>query len=219
MEEGGAPTGGWQWLDFNGDRRLSLEDASGWFFHVLFIPGDMAIDLLIAVPALAALLELGPDSYGGVASTTISVMFWIAVAIAIGAICHAVRDFDRAVTAFIVRRWQDFTRSLRVARRVLVSRVGLYIQRRRIRAQRMDVGELELQKFEAAVLRCYSSLSDERTLAANDVARMLRVSVRNTQKALLNLAKLRLVQPVFESHDSHPAYQITQAGQIFLLER
>jgi len=27
------------------------------------------------------------------------------------------------------------------------------------------------------------------------------------------------VQPVFESHDSHPAYQITQAGQIFLLER
>ena len=218
-DDDSAASGNWLWLDFNGDRRLSIDDASGWFFHALLLPGEVAIDLLIAVPTLASLFDLGTDSYGGVASTTISVMFWIAVLIAIGAVWNFLRDLDRALTAFVARRWEDFRRSLRVTRRVFTSWIGLQIQRRRARAGRMDVEELELQKLEEAVLRCYASLGEERTLAAVDVSQALRVSVRSAQKALLTLVRYRLLQPVFEPSQVTPAYQITQAGQIFLLER
>jgi len=212
-------TDNWLWLDFNGDRQVSLDDVTGWFFQALFMPGDLAIDLLIAVPTVASWLDIGSESYGGITSKTVSVMFWIAVLIGLGAIYNAVRDLDRAVTAFIAGLWQEFTRRLRVARRLITSWIGMQVQRRKARVQRMEVDELRLEKLEQAVLRCYASLGEERTLGATDVCRILRVSPRNAQKSLLTLVKYRLLQPVFETSESVPAYQITQAGQIFLLER
>ena len=219
MEDGSDLTRDWLWLDFNGDRRLGLDDASGWIFHALFLPGDFAIDVLITVPAIASFLGLGSDSYGGVASKTVSVMFWIAVLIIAGTLWHALRDLDRALTAFVLRRWQGFVRGLRIARRKLASRIGMHLQRRRARAREMAVSELELKKLEAEVLSCYASLGEERTLGATDVSRMLRVSMRNAHAALLTLVRYRLLQPVFDNGDSLPAYQITRAGQIYLLER
>lgn len=219
MEDGSAQSGNWQWLDFNGDRRISLEDVSGWLLHMLFLPGDVAIDLLIAMPAVAGLLHLGPDSYGGVASRTLSIMFWIAVLIVIATIYNALRDLDRAVTACVVRQWEELRRVLRITRRIFVSWIGLQLQRRRARRQHMDVAELELQKLEAAVLSCYAGLGEERVLAATDVARILRVPLRSTQQAQSSLVKYRLLQPVFETSGRNPTYQITQAGQIYMMER
>jgi hypothetical protein len=208
----------WQWLDFNGDRRISVEDASGWFWHLLFLPGDVAIDLLLAVPPIASLLDLGPASYGGVGSKTISVMFWLAVLIVCGLIINAVRDFDRALTVYVTRQWAELGRNLRILRRRLVSTINMRRKQREERSTGIDVAEMQLAKAEAAVLRCYADLGDARTLSAPDVSAVTKCSLRETQSVLLRLVSYRLLQPAFGTDDGHPAYQITQTGQIYLIE-
>ena len=218
MEESNS-TEDWLWLDFNGDRRVSVEDASGWFIHLLFLPGDLAIDWLLAVPTLASFLDLGPASHGGVASKTVSILFWIAVLVICGTAWSKLRDIDRALTAWITRQGQAGLRLFRVQRRLLASWIGYQLQRRRQRNEQVVVAQLDLPQLESKVLSCYASLEEERTLAATDVGSILRVSTRKVQNALLTLVKYRLLQLVDGVDETVPAYQITQAGQVYLLER
>ena len=211
---------GLQWLDFNGDGRISVEDASGWFWHLLFLPGDWAVDFLLeAAPNVASALDLGPASHGGVASTTLSIMFWLAVLIVCGLLINAVRDFDRAVTSFVLRQWQELVRGLRILRRRVSSAVNMRRRRRQERRTGIDVGEVQLGQLETAVLSCYAGLDEARTLSAPDVSAVTKHSLRETQRALLRLVAHRLIQPAFGTDDGHPCYQITQAGQIYLIER
>jgi hypothetical protein len=217
MDESGATR--WQWLDFNGDRRLSLDDASGWFWHLLFLPGEVAIDLLLALPNVSALLGLDADSHGGVASKTISIMFWIVVLIVCGLIVDSIRQLDRALTAYIRRRWDDLVRNLRVMRRRLTSLIAMRRSRRAKTMAGIDVGEVHLEKLEAAVLNCYAHIGEARTLSAPDVSAVTKVSIRETQKTLLKLVSYRLLQPAFGTDDGHPTYEITRAGQIYLIGR
>jgi hypothetical protein len=89
----------WSGLDIDGDGKVAPGDVLGVFLHLLFLPGDFAIDLLIDLPVIARLLGIDANSYGGVASKTVSVLFWIATLILLGWIWSVIRDLDRAVTA------------------------------------------------------------------------------------------------------------------------
>jgi len=217
MDETGATR--WQWLDFNGDRRISLEDVGGWFWHLLFLPGDIAVDLALNLPRVSALLGIGTDSYGGVGSKTVSIMFWIAVLIVCGVVYDTLRQLDRALTSWFRREWDDLLRSLRVLRRRLTSAVNMRLRRRAQARTGIDVSEVQLAKLEAAVLSCYAHVGEARTLSAPDVSQVTKTSIRETQKALLKLVSYRLLQPGFGTDDGHPTYEITQAGQIWLIER
>jgi len=209
----------WQWLDFNGDRRISLEDVGGWFWHLLFLPGDIAVDLVLNLPRVSSLLGVGTESYGGVGSRTISIMFWIAVLIVCGVLYDTLRELDRALTSWFRREWDELLRSFRVLRRRLTSAVNMRLRRRADRRTGIDVSEVQLAKFEAAVLNCYAHVGEARTLSAPDVSQVTKTSIRETQKALLKLVSYQLLQPAFGTDDGHPTYEITQAGQIWLIER
>jgi hypothetical protein len=209
----------WQWLDFNGDRRISLEDVGGWFWHLLFLPGDIAVDLMLNLPRVSSLLGIGPESYGGVGSRTVSIMFWIFVLIVCGVIYDTIRELDRALTSWLQRQRDDFIRSFRVLRRRLTSAINMRRRRRADARSGIDVSEMTLAKSEAAVLNCYAHLGEARTLSAPEVSAVTKTSIRETQKVLLKLVSYRLLQPAFGTDEGHPTYEITQAGQIWLIER
>lgn len=213
-----TPTRGLFRLDLNGDRRVSLEEVAGWFAHLLFLPGDLAIELLLSVPALASFLDLGPSSYGGVASKTVSILFWIAALLICGAVWSKLRDLDRELTAWIAGRWEAGVRMLRVQRRLISSWIGMHLQRRRQHEEAITVTEFVLPQLEARVLGCYSGIKDARMLAAAEVSSMLGISMANTQKALLSLVRYRFVQVADDTDESAPVFEITRAGQVYLLE-
>lgn len=204
-------------LDFNGDGQITVSDTVEWAWYVLTLPGDAVISLLIRHAApVAGFFEIGPRDLGGALSICLSVLFWLCAIIALSSTLNAIRDFDRWLTSWFTGHLQECLRLSRIARRRLVSWIGRLRERRQQASQRVAV---DLDNFDSAVLRCYASVGDMRVLAAAEVADALKTSVNHVQSALRRLGEYRLVEPAFGTDEGRDAHQITQAGQIYLLER
>jgi len=206
-------------LDITGDGRFSLGDVSAWAIHLFFLPGDAAIAALAAyAPPIASFLELGPDDFGGTVSISISVLAWLIALILVGLAVNLVRNFDQALTHWLVSRYRDAQRAIRILRRRFTSWLGLLRQRRQARSPSIIVGDLKLEAFDASVLRCYANAGEVNILAATDIAERLRVSLRQVQAALRRLTEFHLVERAFGTDEGREGHHITRAGQIYLLE-
>lgn len=112
-------------LDITGDGAFTLGDVEAWALYLLFLPGDAAIAALVEhVPGLARFLELGANDYGGTLSICLSIVAWLILLIVIGLVWNAIRNLDRALTAYVVGRIDELRRQLRIARRRITSWIG-----------------------------------------------------------------------------------------------
>jgi DNA-binding MarR family transcriptional regulator len=196
-----------------------LDELLARIGYLLYLPGDTAIDLLIRnAPALADRLGIGRDDIGGVISLSVSIGAWIVIVIFIGLIVSAIRDFDRALTAYLSSRYGEAKRLLRIQRRKLTSWIGLLRHRRRLKSPGLDVAEVELGKLEAAVLRCHAGVDELHVMAADEVARRLKLSVQQVRKALRSLLEQHLIERSFGTDEGREGHRITRAGQIYLIE-
>jgi DNA-binding MarR family transcriptional regulator len=206
-------------LDINQDGRFSLGDIWAWAVQLLFLPGDAAIAALVTyLPKLAAFLELGPDDYGGTLSVAVSVAIWLVVLILAGLVANFIRNFDQALTTYIAIRYNDGKRGIRIFRRRFTSWIGYLRQQRRARERGVIVGELDLERFDSTVLRCFADSGEVNILAAADVANRLKVSLRQVQSALRRLTEYHLVERAFGTDEGRDGHHITRAGQIYLIE-
>ena len=206
-------------LDVNGDGRLTIGDVWAWLEHLLFMPGDAALSLLLTyAPTLAEFFELSPDNYGSPFSKFVSIGVWLLVLILSGITYNAIRNFDRAFTAYISGRYDELTRVLRIMRRKVTSWVGLMQHRYRTKSPSVIVADVELEELEAAVLRCHASVDDFQVLTASEVSAALKLPLRQVQSALRKLSEFRLVERGFGTDEGHEGHHITQAGQIYLIE-
>lgn len=219
MNEDGAP---WESLalDMNGDGRFTIADLWAWLEHLLFLPGDVVLSLVLThAPALAAFFELNADHYGTPVTKFLSVAIWLAGFVLIGMVINAFRNLDRVLTSYVSGRYQELRRQLRVLRRKLTSRIGMLRQRRRARATAVTVDAVALERLETAVLRCHANVDDFAVLTADEVAAALRLPVRQVHAALRRLIELCLVERSFGTDEGREGHRITQAGQIYLIDQ
>ena len=206
-------------LDITGDGQFTIRDVPEWLLHLLFLPGDIAIALLSRyLPAVANFFSLGADDYGGTLSKSVSILAWIVAFVIVGLVINAIRNLDRTLTSYVLGRYEEGKRVLRIARRKLTSWIGMLRQRYREKSPGFAVGEVELEKLEAAVLRCYADIGEARVVAAADVAARLKVSLKQVQTALRQLTDYHLLAPAFGRDEGREGHHITQAGQIYLIE-
>lgn len=206
-------------LDITGDGQFTVADLPAWGMHVLGLPGDAALALLIRhAPGLAQFLELGTDDYGGTVSIVISAVAWLAALIVLGLVVNAIRNLYHRLGSYLIGRWNELLRLARITRRRITSRIGMLRQRRAANAPSYAVGELELERLDAAVLRCFANVGEMRVLVAADVAATLKVSLRQVQTALRRLGEHRLIEPAFGTGGGREGHLITRAGQIYLIE-
>lgn len=220
MDDDSANPLEWPALDITGDGAFTLSDLSAWALHLFLLPGDAAIAALVEyLPGFARFLELGADDYGGTVSIAISVLTWLVVVILFGLVVNTIRNLDRALTSWLLGRIDELKRRFRIARRRLVSWIGLL--RSRAREPEVAVGEVDLARIDAAVLRCYADSGESRSVAADEVAARLRLSLRQVQQALRRLGEYRLLEATGSRRggpDTGPGHHITRAGQIWLIE-
>lgn len=219
MAMDGAQPRLWPGLDITGDGRFSVDDLGVWAVHLLFLPGDAIIAFVLTrAPALAAFLQLGADDYGSTISRAVSVVAWLGGYVLLSIALNAIRNLDRTLTSWIAARIEDIRRTYRVTRRRVTSWIGLMRSRRRDRTPAFTVSEVELERVEAAILRCFADVGEMRVLAADEVAKSLELSLRQVRNGLARLLDYRLIQPAFGTDEGQEAHHITQAGQIYLLE-
>jgi hypothetical protein len=220
MDDDGVPGLNLPGLDFNADGQITVTDVGQWIMQVLLLPGDLALSLLMQHLAfVASFFELDKSDFGGTVSITLSILFWIIVLIMIGLGLNAIRNFDRWLTSWSLGRIREGRRICRVVRRKFTSWVGQLRQRRLAQVDEVEVGEVDLEAFDAAVLRCYGSAGEMRVLAIDEVARSLQASLQRVKAALRRLGDYHLVEPAFGTSNGRNAHQITRAGQIYLIER
>ncbi len=220
MNEDGTAAWSLPALDADGSGAITISDVREWLLDVLFLPGDAALGaIMVYLPGVADFFELSPDDYGHLYSKIVSVIFWLLALLVAGLIVNAIRNLDRTLTAWIAHLWQDSLRQLRVVRRRLVSWVGLMRSRQQARRSRVAVGTVSLPSPAAAVLRRYGQVGEAQVVTAGDVAADLRLPSRQIDAAHRMLLELKLIRRGFGTDEGREGYQITQAGQIYLLER
>lgn len=207
-------------LDASGDGHLTISDVWQWLADLVFLPGDAIIGLLLTYsPALADFLELSSADYGGPMSRIISAAAWFALLLAGLIVWRVIRSVDRFLTAYISGRYAELTRQLRILRRKVTSWIGLMRHRRQSRTPSVTVGGVELGRVEAAVLRCHADVGEFRVITADEVARALKLSMKQVQIALRQLADFRLIERSFGTDEGLEGHHITRAGQIYLIDR
>ena len=69
-----------QWfpsLDMNYDGVFTISDVGLWFPWLFFFPGDLIVLVFInIIPPLGRFFEMNVESYGGIFSAIVSVLFW-----------------------------------------------------------------------------------------------------------------------------------------------
>src|SRR5678815_2893444 len=110
----------------NADLQSALADVALWLYHAFFLPGD----------------QLSSVSPGSLQSGLISTVVWLGAIVLIVLIYRFVRDVDQALTAFIVRLYEELRRAARVAARRFGIAFRSYALERRARLTRTEVSEL-----------------------------------------------------------------------------
>jgi hypothetical protein len=211
-------------MDMNGDGGFTLGDVWLWLLQGFFLPGDCLLWICLTfAPGLARFLELGPTDYGGLASGSVSAVFWLVAAIFLGASYNVLRSADRAVSAAIARTWRECLRGMRVARIRLACRfrgikLGLPLPERRA-PPAIALEELELSELEAEVLRSHAFLAAGYVYTASDIASSLGIRRSQAQQALDRLMALQLLESALSGSDGESGYRLSRAGQFLLMAR
>ena len=194
--------------------QTALTDLGLWVYHTFFFPGDEVLSLLKThAPRLAQSLEPNASLVSGV----ISGVAWLALIVLIVFACRLIRDFDRAMTAYIGRLCDEVLR----AGRIVARRVGIafrsYQLRRKARLTRTEVSEhCELSALELVVLRFHARLAPGHLSTASGTARALKIDPSHVQRALTRLNALSFVNRTFGAGDGEDGYRLTQPGRVFL---
>ena len=178
----------------------ALFDIALWLYHGFFVPGDQL-----------------SSSPGSVQSGLISTAVWLGAILGIIVICRSIRDLDQALTAFIVRVYEESRRALRVVARRLGIAFRSYALARRARLTRTEVSELPaLTGLQLAVLQSHIGLTPGHLLTPSDVASALDMRVADIERVFGTLKKLSLVERTFGAGDGEDGYRLTRAGEVLL---
>ena len=188
--------------------RSALLDIALWLYRGFFLPGDQ---LLSQFPGLYF------ASHGHIVSGLVSAVIWLAAIVLIVMIYRFIRDVDRAVTAYIVRLYEEMQRAVRVvARRVSIA-LRSYALAREARLARTEVSELPaLSGVQLEILQTHAMLPPGHLLTPHDIANSLEMRVTDVERALGALRKLSLVERTFGAGDGEDGYRLTRAGQVLL---
>ena len=228
-----ADTTGAAWLSFstdmNADGSFTFTDVRLWIVQAFFIPGDVAIWVMLTyAPWLGRFLELGSSSYGGLFSAIVSVASWLFGFVMIGALSSLIADLDRKLTGRVLRYGREWLRRIRVAR------IWLFCQGRRIRhalspnprepdpaidLDALDLDALDLDELEIEALRAHAFLAPGYVLSVSDLATSLEVRRGQAQQLLEKLEKLGLLQRGFGSSDGETGYRLSPPGEFVLMAR
>lgn len=214
-----APPAGLSFADSNGDGVLTIADAGAWLGDAFFVPGDWAIWAIGAYAApLAQFLELDASAYGGVLAGFLSALAWCASFVAAGIGYRAVRDADEALTAAIIRAFQEARRLWRVAVRRM--KLRHYETAPRQRVAPVEIGEeTALSAEELRALRLHAALEPGYSLASSELARELAVRRDQVAELCNRLVRLKLLAPTLRASEGETAYALTAAGRALLVFR
>ena len=200
------------------DLQSALFDIALWLYRGFFVPGDRLLSILSThAPRVAEFLALDAASPGSVQSGLISALVWLVAIILIVVIYRVVRDVDRALTALIVRLYEELQRAARVGARRLGIAFRSYALARQARLTRTEVAELPaLSGVQLEVLQSHAGLPPGHLLTPSDVANILSMRLSDVERTLGSLKKLSLVERTFGAGDGEDGYRLTRAGEVFL---
>ena len=201
---------------------FAIGDLPAVLAVLFFVPGDWLLwSILVYAPAAARFLAIGPDDFGGPLSASLSALAWAAVLIVATIAYQAIRDFDDALTAAIVRGWNDARTRVRIAWRLTSYRLNELGKRRPAAARRLEVDaeELVLDEDALKLLRALASPAAGRGLRLRDAAALIHCSKRDARHALERLKTLQLARTTVRTSDGEAVYVLTAAGRGFLLFR
>jgi DNA-binding MarR family transcriptional regulator len=178
----------------------ALFDIALWLYHGFFVPGDQL-----------------SSSPGSVQSGLISTAVWLGAILSIVVICRSIRDLDQALTALIVRLYEETRRAVRVVARRLGIAFRAYALARQARLTRTEVAELPaLTGLQLAVLQSHAGLPPGHLLTPSDVASAVDMRIADIERTLGALKKLSLVERSFGAGDGEDGYRLTRAGEVLL---
>jgi DNA-binding MarR family transcriptional regulator len=179
----------------------TLTEFALWLYRGFFLPGD----------------RLSSASPGSLLSGVVSTAIWLSAIVAIIVVCRAIRDLDQALTAFIVRMYEEVRRALRVVARRLGIAIRSYAHQRQARLTRTEVSELPaLTPLQIEVLRTHAGLPAGHLLTPSDVASALDMRLADVERTLGGLKKLSLVERSFGAGDGEDGYRLTRPGEVLL---
>ena len=190
------------------DLQSALLDIALWLYRGFFLPGDQ---LLSQFPGLYF------ASHGHVVSGLVSAAIWLAAIVLIVLLYRLVRDVDRALTAYIVRLYEELQRAVRVvARRVSIA-LRAYALEREARLARTEVSEQPaLSGVQLEILQAHATLPPAHLLTPHEIASALEMRLFDVERALGALRKLSLVERTFGAGDGEDGYRLTKAGAVLL---
>ena len=190
------------------DLRSALIDLALWLYRGFFLPGDQ---LLSQFPGLYF------ASHGHVVSGLVSAAIWLAAIVLIVMTYRFIRDVDLALTAYIVRLYEESQRAVRVIARRASIALRSYALERQARLTRTEVSEQPaLSGVQLEILQTHAMLPPGHLLTPNDIANSLEMRVADVERALGALRKLSLVERTFGAGDGEDGYRLTRAGQVLL---
>lgn len=191
------------------DLQSALIDVVLWLYRGFFMPGDQ---LLANFPGLYF------ASHGRVVSGLVSAVIWLGAITLLVAIWRFIRDLDSAVTAFIVRLYEDLQRAVRVVARRVRLAFRSYALEREARLARPEVTELPaLSGVQLEILQHHAALPAGHLLTPPDTANTLGMRLADVERALGALRKMSLVERTFGAGDGEDGYRLTRAGVVFLV--
>jgi DNA-binding MarR family transcriptional regulator len=183
------------------DLQSALFDIARWLYHGFFLPGD----------------ELSSARPGSVLSGLVSTAIWLSAIASIVVIYRSIRDLDQALTAFLVRLYEELRRALRVGARRLGIAFRAYALERQARLARTEVFEQPaLSALQLRILQSHAGLPPAHLLTPSDIARSLDMRSADVAVVLGTLRKLSLVDRTLGADDGEDGFRLTKAGEVFL---
>ena len=211
-------------MDMNADGRFTVSDAWLWVVQLYFVPGNCFLWLLLEyLPGFANLLELSTGSYNGLIPAVASLVVWLFTIVIIGVVFGAVRNFDHALTAVIVRLYNELLRRGRVFRRWAFCQLQRIRTATLLRRQQssidVDLDELDLDDLELEVLRSHALLAPGFVMGVSELAGSLEIRRGHAQQLVAKLEKLKLLQRGFAESDGGTGYRLSQPGRFVLMAK
>jgi DNA-binding MarR family transcriptional regulator len=179
----------------------ALIDIVLGLYHGFFLPGD----------------QLSSFPPGSMQSGLISTVVWLGAIASIFVIYRAIRDLDRALTAFVVRLYEESRRAARVVARRLSIAFRSFALERQARLTRTEVFEQPaLSGLQIRILQSHAGLPPAHLLTASDIAPTLDMRAADVAVVLGTLRKLSLVDRTLGLGDGEDGYRLTKAGEVFL---
>jgi DNA-binding MarR family transcriptional regulator len=179
-----------------------------WLYRGFLAPGEQ---LLANFPGLYF------ASHGRVVAGLVSAVIWLGAVALIVALGRLIRDLDSALTAFIVRLYEELQRAVRVVVRRMRLMLRSRAQERQTRLAQPIVSELPaLSGIQLEILQHHAALPPAHLLTPGDIANTLGMRRADVDRALGALRKLSLVECSIGAGDDEDGYRLTRAGAVLL---